>query len=170
MLSCKDIKSQSLKNNLTLKNIFPKQNIYEEKPTANLFCNAFSGEYCSKTNERQAVLDVLARQNKHWNEGNISAFMEDYWKSDSLMFIGSKGVVYGWKATLDRYNKSYPDLATMGKLKFDIQKTDFHSKTTCWVLGKWHLTRPEKGDIGGYFTLIIKKINGKWLIVSDHTS
>jgi hypothetical protein len=123
-----------------------------------------------KTNERQAVLDVLARQNKHWNEGNISAFMEDYWKSDSLMFIGSKGVVYGWKATLDRYNKSYPDLATMGKLKFDIQKTDFHSKTTCWVLGKWHLTRPEKGDIGGYFTLIIKKINGKWLIVSDHTS
>ena len=123
-----------------------------------------------KTNERQAVLDVLAHQNKNWNEGNISAFMEDYWKSDSLMFIGSKGVVFGWKATLDRYNKSYPDLATMGKLKFDIQKTDFHSKTTCWVLGKWHLTRPEKGDIGGYFTLILKKINGKWLIVSDHTS
>lgn len=123
-----------------------------------------------KTNERQAVLEVLARQNKHWNEGNISAFMEDYWKSDSLMFIGSKGVIYGWKATLDRYNKSYPDRATMGTLKFDIQKTDFHSKTTCWVLGKWYLTRPEKGDIGGYFTLILKKINGKWLVVSDHTS
>lgn len=126
--------------------------------------------FAQKTNERQAVLDVLARQNKNWNEGNISAFMEDYWKSDSLMFIGSKGVVYGWNATLERYNKSYPDRATMGMLKFDIQKTDFHSNTTCWVLGKWHLTRPEKGDIGGYFTLILKKINGKWLIVSDHTS
>ncbi len=122
------------------------------------------------TTQRNEVLNVLARQNKNWNEGNISAFMEDYWKSDSLMFIGSKGVVYGWKATLDRYNKSYPDRATMGTLKFDIQKTDFHSATTCWVLGKWHLTRPEKGDIGGYFTLILKKINGKWLIVSDHTS
>jgi hypothetical protein len=121
-------------------------------------------------NERQEVLKVLARQNENWNKGNIEAFMEDYWKSDSLMFIGSKGVVYGWKATLDRYHKSYPDRATMGTLKFDIQKTDFHSKTTCWVLGKWHLTRPEKGDIGGYFTLILKKINGKWLIVSDHTS
>ena len=126
--------------------------------------------FAQKNNERQAVLDVLARQNKNWNEGNISAFMEDYWKSDSLMFIGSKGVVYGWNATLERYNKSYPDRATMGTLKFDIQKTDFHSNTTCWVLGKWHLTRPEKGDIGGYFTLILKKINGKWLIVSDHTS
>jgi hypothetical protein len=51
MLSCKDIKSQWLKNKLTLKNIFPKQSIYEEKPTTNLFCNTFGGEYCSK-NER----------------------------------------------------------------------------------------------------------------------
>ena len=122
------------------------------------------------SSERQAVLKVLARQNDNWNKGNIDAFMEDYWKSDSLMFIGSKGVVYGWKATLDRYHKSYPDLATMGKLKFDILKTDFHSKTTCWILGKWYLTRPEKGDVGGYFTLVLKKIGGKWLIISDHTS
>jgi hypothetical protein len=126
--------------------------------------------FAQKTTERQAVLKVLARQNENWNTGNIDAFMEDYWKSDSLMFIGSKGVVYGWKATLDRYHKSYPDLATMGTLKFDIQKTDFLSDKTCWVLGKWHLTRPEKGDIGGFFTLIFKKIDGKWLIVSDHTS
>lgn len=131
--------------------------------------NAFTGMSQSST-ERQEVLKVLARQNDNWNKGNIDAFMEDYWKSDSLMFIGSKGVVYGWKATLARYHKSYPDRATMGMLKFDIQKIDFHAKNTCWVLGKWQLTRPEKGDIGGYFTLVLKKIDGKWLIVSDHTS
>ncbi|WP_238804740.1 YybH family protein [Emticicia aquatica] len=123
-----------------------------------------------KMTDKEAVLEVLSRQNTNWNSGNIDAFMEDYWKSDSLMFIGKNGVVYGWKATLDRYYKSYPDRATMGTLKFDILKTDFQSKTTCWILGKWHLTRPEKGDIGGYFTLVIKKIAGKWLIVSDHTS
>ncbi len=122
------------------------------------------------SNEREEVLKVLTRQNDNWNKGNIAAFMEDYWKSDSLMFIGSKGVIYGWKATLDRYHKSYPDRATMGTLKFDIQKIDFHAKTTCWVLGKWQLTRPEKGDISGYFTLVLKRIDGKWLIVSDHTS
>ncbi|PLK45180.1 DUF4440 domain-containing protein [Emticicia sp. TH156] len=119
---------------------------------------------------RQEVLKVLSRQNENWNKGDIRAFMEDYWKSDSLMFIGKNGVIYGWKATLERYNKTYPDLATMGKLKFDIQKTEFYSPTTCWVLGKFHLTRPEKGDAEGYFTLIMKKIKGKWLIVSDHTS
>jgi ketosteroid isomerase-like protein len=128
---------------------------------------SFSQKVVSPKDE---VLKVLARQNENWNNANIPAFMEDYWKSDSLMFIGKNGVVYGWDATFARYTKNYPDKATMGTLKFDIQKTDFHSESTCWVLGKWHLTRPEKGDVGGYFTLILKKINGKWLIVSDHTS
>jgi len=136
-----------------------------------LLCLSISMQVLAQSSkERQEVLKVLSRQNENWNKGDIKAFMEDYWKSDSLMFIGKQGVIYGWKATLERYNKSYPDLATMGKLKFDIQKTEFHSATTCWVLGKFHLTRPEKGDAEGYFTLVMKKIGGKWLIVSDHTS
>lgn len=136
-----------------------------------ILCLVFSVQtHAQNAKERQEVLKVLNRQNENWNKGDIRAFMEDYLKSDSLMFIGKNGVIYGWQATLDRYLKTYPDLATMGKLKFDIQKTDFHSPTTCWVLGKWHLTRPEKGDAGGFFTLVLKKIGGKWLIVSDHTS
>jgi hypothetical protein len=112
----------------------------------------------------------MARQQANWNSGDIDKFMEDYWKSENLQFIGSKGVVKGWQATKDRYFKSYPDRATMGQLKFDILEVDFHSKKSAWVLGKWYLTRPEKGDVGGYFTLIFKKIDGKWVIVSDHTS
>lgn len=137
-----------------------------------LFCLLLAMQHvvAQSSKEREEVLKVLSRQNTNWNKGDIKAFMEDYWHSDSLMFIGKQGVIYGWKATLERYNKSYPDLATMGKLKFDIQKTEFHSATTCWVLGKFHLTRPEKGDAEGYFTLVMKKIRGRWLIVSDHTS
>jgi ketosteroid isomerase-like protein len=116
------------------------------------------------------IQNVINQQLIDWNAGNIDSFMQGYWQSDSLMFIGSNGIVYGWKNTLERYKLTYPDRATMGTLKFDILKIDFHSKTSCFVLGKWHLTRPEKGNIGGYFTLIFKKINGRWLIVSDHTS
>jgi ketosteroid isomerase-like protein len=116
------------------------------------------------------IQNVINQQLIDWNAGNIEAFMQGYWQSDSLMFIGSNGIVYGWKNTLERYKRTYPDHATMGTLKFDILKIDFHSKKSCFVLGKWHLTRPEKGNIGGYFTLIFKKMNGQWLIVSDHTS
>lgn len=120
--------------------------------------------------KKEDILAVMARQQNNWNAGDIEKFMEDYIKSDELQFIGSKGIVKGWQATKERYLKSYPDRATMGQLKFDILEVDFHSKKTAWVLGKWYLTRPEKGDVGGYFTLIFKKVKGKWLIVSDHTS
>ena len=124
----------------------------------------------SFSQSKEEILSVMARQQENWNSGNIENFMEDYWKSEDLKFIGKNGVVKGWQATKDRYFKSYPDRATMGQLKFDIKEVDFLTKKTAWVLGQWQLTRPEKGDVGGYFTLIFKKIGGKWLIVSDHTS
>jgi hypothetical protein len=36
-------------------------------------------------------------------------------------------------------------------------------------VGKWHLIR-SVGDVGGHYTLLVKRINGKWVIISDHTS
>ncbi len=116
------------------------------------------------------IMEVLNRQVENWNKGDIPAFMEDYHKSEELKFIGKNGVVKGWEATKQRYFKSYPDTAAMGKLVFDIREIDFLSSESAWVLGKFHLTRPALGDLEGYFTLVFKKINGKWLIVSDHTS
>lgn len=38
--------------------------------------------------EKEAILEVLMRQQQHWNEGNLVAFMQGYWKSDSLIFTG----------------------------------------------------------------------------------
>ncbi len=120
--------------------------------------------------EREKIIEVMSRQEKYWNEGNIPAFMQDYWKSDSLKFIGKNGVTKGWQATMDRYLKTYPDKASMGTLKFDIKEVEFLSDKAAWVLGQFYLTRPEKGDLTGFFTLIFKKINQRWVIVSDHSS
>lgn len=96
--------------------------------------------------------------------------MKGYWESDSLMYIGKSGVTYGYARTLANYKKNYPDKAAMGTLKFDIIKVEFPSPNVAFVVGKWHLTRPEKGDIGGHYTLLWRKINGEWVIVADHSS
>jgi hypothetical protein len=119
---------------------------------------------------KSEILEIMKRQETHWNNGDIGQFMEDYWKSPELKFIGKNGVTKGWQATKDRYFKSYPDRAAMGTLTFDIQEVDFVSKKAAWVLGKFKLDRPEKGDLEGYFTLLFKKINNKWVIVNDHSS
>jgi len=119
--------------------------------------------------DRQAILKVLHTQQLAWNRGDVDVFMQGYWHSDSLVFVGKTAPTYGWQTTLDHYKKSYPDKATMGELIFTITKVDVLDKTNAFVLGGWHLKR-EKGDVGGYFTLWFKKIDGQWVIVCDHTS
>ena len=120
--------------------------------------------------DRQTILATLDRQTADWNAGNIDAFMKGYWESDSLMFVGKNGVTYGYQNTYQGYLKRYPDRATMGMLEFDILHLNFPGKDMAFVVGKWHLTRPEVGDIGGHYTLLWQKIKGKWVIVCDHTS
>jgi len=104
-----------------------------------------------------------------WNHGNIDAFMQTYWQSDSLLFVGSSKPGYGWRATLEHYKKVYPDTAAMGHLSFNLLQLKPLSTEYYFVLGEWHLKKTI-GDIGGYFTLIFRKINGRWLIVVDHSS
>ncbi len=123
----------------------------------------------SYAQDKQAIIKVMAKQQQDWNRGDIEAFMQSYWKSDSLMFLGKKGPNYGWQTTLDHYKKSYPDKAAMGQLSFKIIKVDVLDKTNAFVLGAWNLKR-DKDAPGGYFTLWFKKFNGVWKIVADHTS
>lgn len=131
-----------------------------------VFCS-FTTIAQNKTSDK--ILQVLATQNKAWNEGDLVTFMDSYWKSDSLMFIGKSGVTYGWQNTLDNYKKGYPDTAAMGKLTFDILHVQKLSNQYYSVVGKWFLTR-SIGNVGGHFTLLFQKIKGRWVIISDHSS
>lgn len=123
----------------------------------------------TQTRAEKAICQVLAQQTQAWNEGNLADFMAGYWQSDSLKFIGKRGISYGWKTTLENYRKSYPDKIAMGYLTFDIVSLEQTSNKTAFVIGKWQLKR-EKDELQGYFTLFWRKINGKWLIVADHSS
>jgi ketosteroid isomerase-like protein len=129
----------------------------------------FSLALFAQNKDELAIRSVIDEQVKTWNNGNIDAFMQTYWKSDSLLFVGSKGPSYGWQNTLEGYKKRYPDTVAMGKLDFEILQIKSLSSEYKFALGKWHLKRTI-GDAGGYFTLLFRKINGKWLIVVDHTS
>jgi ketosteroid isomerase-like protein len=134
-----------------------------------MFCFLVLGSRCLPAQDRQAILNVLETQRQAWNRGDVAGYMEGYWKSDSLLFIGSTAPTRGWQATLDRYQKKYPDKAAMGTLTFNILKVELLDATNAFMLGGWHLQR-DKDAPGGYFTLWFRKINGEWKIVVDHTS
>jgi len=114
------------------------------------------------------IREVLTQQQTAWNEGNLEKFMEGYWKSDSLQFIGTS-IRYGWQQTLDNYKKNYSTRELMGQLQFDIWQIVQLGPDAYLLTGKYTLFR-ESDQPSGPFTLIFRKKNNEWVIVYDHTS
>lgn len=123
-----------------------------------------------KEKDKAAVMKILKTQEAAWNSGDLEGFMDGYVESEALMFVGSKGITYGWQPTLDRYKKGYPDQKTMGKLTFTILEMNALGKKHMLVVGKWHLGREEMEDAEGHFTLTWGKTKAGWKILADHSS
>ncbi|MFN5253248.1 MAG: YybH family protein [Chitinophagaceae bacterium] len=123
----------------------------------------------AQSNDEKIIRNILADQISFWNKGDIPGFMQGYWNNDSLVFVGKNGPNYGYNNTLRNYQKSYPNKDYMGILNFDILSVQPMEKDHFFVIGKFMLQR-KVGDASGHFTLILRRINGVWKIVSDHSS
>lgn len=134
-----------------------------------LLCFGFLTATAQTKKDTLAILAVLEAQRNGWNTGDMEMYMQGYWNSDSLLFVGKSGATYGWQKTLANYNRSYPNKQAMGFLTFSVKKVSFLNKKHAFVMGGWHLKR-EKDEPNGYFTLIFKKIDGFWKVIADHSS
>jgi len=132
-------------------------------------CTSKSGAAFTKTDEA-AIQTVLDSQLANWNRGNITGFMEGYWKSDSMYFITAKGFRAGHRATLESYQRSYPDKAAMGTLQFHIHRMVPLDDATKVVMvhGDWEISGSQKSNKGP-FSLIFKHLPEGWRIITDHT-
>lgn len=124
---------------------------------------------------RGAIEAVIRAQQEAWNGGDVAAFMEHYWKSDDLTFSSGGKTTRGWQATLAGYRERYPTREKMGRLTLNgLEITPLGDRaaledSAALVLGRWKLDR-ESEPVGGNFTLVLRKIDGRWVIVHDHTS
>jgi ketosteroid isomerase-like protein len=96
--------------------------------------------------------------------------MAGYLKTDELVFTSGSRIRRGWQVTYDAYSKRYGTAKeTMGKLTFSKLEVHPLGEDAAWVLGRWDLAGPKEAS-GGIFTLVMRRIDGKWLVVHDHTS
>ncbi|MBP7174180.1 MAG: nuclear transport factor 2 family protein [Cloacibacterium sp.] len=133
-----------------------------------LFLSLFMFSIFSFSQQKE-ILKNLSDSQTAWNNGDLEKFMEGYWKDDRLVFIGKSGKTYGWQKTLDNYKKSYPNKEKMGTLSFGDIEVQVINKEFAFVTGLWKLTRISD-ELKGYYSLLFRKIKGKWLIVADHSS
>lgn len=116
-----------------------------------------------------AIRKLMDDQSAAWNRGDLDEFMKGYWNSDSLVFIGKAGPTYGYAKTLANYKKNYNGPDQMGKLTFTLIIINQLSSEYCFVIGKFALER-KAGNLSGTYTLLFRRIKGRWLITVDHTS
>ena len=134
-----------------------------------LVINITYGQSILSESDKNEIISVLKQQEKFWNKGDIDGFMHGYVKSDYLVFNGSSGPFYGWNSVKDRYIKTYPSKEKMGKLNFKIHNISLITSSVAQLIGQFFLSYP-KSEVSGYFTLVLIKSKGEWLILSDHTS
>ncbi|MCX8472503.1 MAG: nuclear transport factor 2 family protein [Sediminibacterium sp.] len=123
----------------------------------------------AQKNDLDEIRSILDNQVAAWNRGNLKDFMQGYWSNDSLSFVTSKGLLKGYDKLLNHYQQSYPNREKMGNLNFIILKVEKISPEIALVVGNWDVTTNDN-HFNGYFSLVFKKINGKWKIILDHSS
>lgn len=132
--------------------------------------NTVSGrDALTETAAKKAITKLLTTQKDAWNRGSIDGFMEHYWQSDDLTFSSGGNTTRGWAATRERYKRRYATREQMGTLDFGKLEFQLLGESAALVLGRWKLER-KAGPIGGNFSLVLRKTDGRWLIIHDHTS
>ena len=131
-----------------------------------LFINC--SESIDTSKDVEEIKNALHQSAKDWSNGDLEGYMNVYWNSEKLQFVGKRGITYGWKQTLANYKKGYPTKDDTGKLRFKVLSVDFLANDLYSLIGEYHLERPI-GNANGIYNLIFKKIDEKWVIIIDHT-
>lgn len=114
------------------------------------------------------IRGVLTAQAAAWNEGDLEAFMGGYWKSPEVRFVSGTTVTKGWQQTLKRYRERYGQGASLGRLSFDGLDVQMVTDDVAVIVGRFNLASGAAAEAGA-FTLVMKRFDGLWRIVHDHS-
>lgn len=131
------------------------------------------GAACRTTPSPEAeVLGLLEAQAAAWNRGDLEEFVaRGYWRSPELCFYSGGTITLGYEPLVERYRERYAQSREgMGQLGFAELEPIALCEDAALVRGRWRLERPGGEPIGGLFTLLLRRIEGEWRIVHDHTS
>jgi ketosteroid isomerase-like protein len=150
-----------------------QRQLAQAKTEANAASRASADESESSPQRNDAIRadveSVLRTQEEAWNRGDVDAFMEHYWKSDDLTFSSGGKTTRGWNATRDRYREKYPTREKMGRVGFSGLEITPLGDSAALVLGEWKLDR-ESEPLSGNFSIVFRKLDGRWVVAHDHTS
>ena len=116
-----------------------------------------------------AVKAVIADQVAAWNRGDVAAFCSAY--AEDASFLSPSGYTHGRLAVIERYQRRYPDRATMGSLTIEPLETRVlppaGKAETVTLAGRWTLAYANKPSVTGLTLLVFRPRGNSWEIVQD---
>ena len=113
----------------------------------------------------QALLDHGAAA---WNRGDLDAFVSDY--AEEATFVTSQGVVRGRAAIRARYAPRFQAGAPRDSLWFQGVEARPVAPDGIQAVAWWNLSRGDSVAARGPTSLLLRRVDGRWFIVHDHSS
>jgi uncharacterized protein (TIGR02246 family) len=104
-----------------------------------------------------------------WNRGDLDGYLASYWDSDKTIWVSSGSLTRGNKAIVATYKARFSTPSQMGKLTLLELEIDVLTTEDAIAFGRWMLVIDNESS-KGFFTVQLRKIEGTWFFVSDHSS
>jgi uncharacterized protein (TIGR02246 family) len=127
-----------------------------------------------RTAVRAELQTMLERAAGNWNRGDLDAFMSDYLPSDSTTYVGGRGLVRGPAAIRNSYARLFTGEVVRDSLSFTILDVDPVAPDVANLIARYILARRVGGrdsvTASGPTSLLVRRVDGRWRIVHDHSS
>ncbi len=123
----------------------------------------------STADDEALVRAVFEDGAKAWSQGNIDGYLDGYWKSEKLRWVSDGTIIEGWAEVEEAFKKRFDKAENIGVLTASDLDIEILSATDALVFGVW-TQETEAATRTGFFTVHLKKIDGRWKIISDHSS
>ncbi|WP_048921219.1 YybH family protein [Rufibacter radiotolerans] len=139
-------------------------------PLQTNYLNPNKENTATNDNPVEAAKTGLQGQVNAWNAGDLEQAMDFYWNSPEMLWISKSGIEKGWQPVLEMFQQDFKDRSTMGVYTYvPLHLEDLGKEATLFVF-RWKIELEGKQLMGGISSQVWKKMNGKWVITSEHAS
>ncbi|WP_299985104.1 nuclear transport factor 2 family protein [uncultured Pontibacter sp.] len=128
-------------------------------------------------NERIAMTDAISEvkqaldgQVAAWNKGELENAMDFYWESPDMLWISRNGTEKGWQEVLEMFQTDFTDRSKMGEYTYEPLHIEQVGPEAVYYVYRWKIDLQGKKLMGGVSSQLWKKVEGRWVITSEHAS
>ncbi len=135
-----------------------------------LVCWACSSGEPPPIDPTPALRAMLEASAAAWNRGDLEAFLSDYAEDPATSFVSGGRVHRGFTWIRDNYAPAFVPDASRDSLRFEELAARALGADHALATARFVLFRDDSVTASGPFTLVLRRSNGSWQIIHDHTS